>query len=198
VRIRQVEPGEWEALRDLRLSALADSPDAFGTTFAEERVVDEARWRGWATGDGWPGAMATFIADFAGAFVGMATGHQPDDDLAVAWLFAMWVRPDVRGRGIGRDLVDAVVAWANGRPAVERLVLRVTESNAGAANLYASCGFVDAGMPGTAPRGLAALDSSDAPVDRARLTEPRRRADDGSSSEGGCPCADGPDRLRCC
>jgi RimJ/RimL family protein N-acetyltransferase len=142
VRIRRVEPDEWAALRDVRLSALADSPDAFGATLAEERRFDEARWRGWATGDGWPGAVATFVADDAGTFVGMATGHHPNDDPAVAWLFAMWVRPERRDRGIGRALVDVVVAWGSGRPAVERVVLRVTEMNAGAARFHASCGFV--------------------------------------------------------
>jgi GNAT superfamily N-acetyltransferase len=142
VRIRRVGADEWASLRDVRLSALADSPDAFGATLVEERRFDEARWRGWATGDGWPGAVATFVADDAGSFVGMATGHHPDADPAIAWLFAMWVRPDLRGRGIGRALVDGVVSWANRRPPIGRVVLRVTETNAGADRFYASCGFV--------------------------------------------------------
>src|SRR6476660_4862023 len=41
---------EWEALREIRLAALADSPDAFGSTLVEERDADEVRWRGWITG----------------------------------------------------------------------------------------------------------------------------------------------------
>jgi len=147
MRVRRVEPDEWEALRDLRLAALADSPDAFGATLEEELIFDEARWRGWATGDGWAGTVATFVADDGDGFVGMATGFRPDDEPRVVHLFAMWVRPEHRREGIGRALVDAVVEWAIDRPSVDRVVLRVTETNGGAARFYARCGFASTGDP---------------------------------------------------
>ena len=43
--IRRVRADEWEALRDLRLRALADSPHAFATTLAEAERRSEAEWR---------------------------------------------------------------------------------------------------------------------------------------------------------
>jgi GNAT superfamily N-acetyltransferase len=147
MRIRRAEADRWEALRDLRLAALADSPDAFGSVLEEERDADEARWRGWITGEGWGGPVATFVADDDGTLIGMATGHRPADEPSVAWLFAMWVRPDRRGEGIGRSLVDAVVAWAAEVPEVDRVVLRVTETNVDAARFYGSCDFVDTRLP---------------------------------------------------
>ena len=96
--VRRARADEWEALREIRLAALADSPDAFGSTLAEEREADEARWRGWITGEGWAGAVATFIADGPGPLLSMATGP-PRRPATTGWLFAMWVRPERRGEG---------------------------------------------------------------------------------------------------
>lgn len=139
--VRRVRTDEWEALREIRLAALTDSPDAFGSTLAEERDADEARWRGWITGEGWAGAVATFITDGPGPLLGMATGYRPDDRPTTGWLFAMWVRPERRGEGIGRQLVAAVEEWAAALD-IDQLLLHVTDGNDGAVRFYASCGFV--------------------------------------------------------
>src|SRR6266705_4102146 len=112
MKVRRARADDWEALREIRLAALAESPDAFGSTLAEERDADEAGWRGWITGDGWAGIVATFVADGPDPFLGMATGFRPDDRPSIGWLFAMWVRPERRGEGIGRQLVVAVAGWA--------------------------------------------------------------------------------------
>jgi GNAT superfamily N-acetyltransferase len=141
MEVRRARADEWQALREIRLAALADSPDAFGSTLAEERDADEARWRGWITGEGWAGAVATFIADGPGPLLGMATGYRPDDRPTTGWLFAMWVRPDRRGEGIGRHLVAAVDEWAASLD-IDQLLLHVTDSNDGAVRFYASYGFV--------------------------------------------------------
>jgi ribosomal protein S18 acetylase RimI-like enzyme len=147
MRIRRTEPDDWRALREVRLAALEDSPDAFGSTLEREREADEDHWRGWITGEGWGGDVATFIADDDGPFVGMATGFDPEDEPGVVHLFAMWVRPERRRQGIGRELVSAIVGWAGRRPGVEHVVLRVTSSNDEAVRLYASCGFVRTADP---------------------------------------------------
>ena len=139
--VRRVRTDEWEALREIRLAALIDSPDAFWSTLAEERDADEARWRGWITGEEWAGAVATFIADGPGPLLGMATGYRPDDRPTTGWLFAMWVRPERRGEGLGRRLVAAVEEWAAALD-IDQLLLRVTDGNDGAVRFYASCGFV--------------------------------------------------------
>jgi GNAT superfamily N-acetyltransferase len=139
--VRRARADEWEALREIRLAALTDSPDAFGSMLAEERDADEARWRGWITGEGWAGDVATFIAEAPGPLLGMATGYRPDDRPTTGWLFAMWVRPERRGEGIGRQLVTAVEEWAASLD-IDELLLHVTDGNDGAVRFYASCGFV--------------------------------------------------------
>ena len=39
------DSGEWQVLRDIRLQALREAPDAFVSTYEEQVVFDEAAWR---------------------------------------------------------------------------------------------------------------------------------------------------------
>ena len=59
-------------------------------------------------------------------------------------LFGMWVDPGFRGTGIGRALVDAVVAQARAARK-RRLVLHVVTGNDPASRLYERAGFVPTG-----------------------------------------------------
>ena len=90
---------------------------------------------------------ATFIAVSDDHDIGIAVGAFVDN---AAWLFAMWVAPEARGKGAGDALVRAVIAWAkdNGH---ERLVLEVGDWNQPAINLYRRNGFKPTGLTGTMP-----------------------------------------------
>jgi RimJ/RimL family protein N-acetyltransferase/SAM-dependent methyltransferase len=156
IAVRHAAPEEWEALKKLRLAALRESPDAFGSTYEHEARANEATWRGWITGEGWDGAVATFVAEEAGRLLGMATAYRPDDEPGTVWMFAMWVRPEHCGHGIGRALVEAVVAHARSLGA-EVVMLRVTESNPVAIGVYASCGFIGTPDPPEPLRDGSAL-----------------------------------------
>ncbi|WP_433089688.1 GNAT family N-acetyltransferase [Dactylosporangium sp. CA-052675] len=50
MEVRPLTPGEWQLKRDLRLSALKDSPHAFASTWAREAKRGEADWRTWPAG----------------------------------------------------------------------------------------------------------------------------------------------------
>jgi len=59
VEVRQAGAADWALLRELRLRALADAPDAFASTLDQEAVFPEEVWRQRA--EGGP-ASANFIA----------------------------------------------------------------------------------------------------------------------------------------
>jgi hypothetical protein len=93
--IRRLGPDEWRDLRAIRLRALADAPDAFGSTLERERGRGEAAWRGWLE----DGARVVVVAERDGGLVGIASGGPAPADEQVAGLYAMWVTPEARGTG---------------------------------------------------------------------------------------------------
>ena len=128
----EVQPvGEgWELLREMRLRALLDAPEAFSSTYEREVAFDEAVWRGRAR------TMA--IASRDGAPAGIC-GAVPDGDAVV--MVAMWVDPAHRRTGVATALVAWVVAQARaaGKTGVRTAF---TAGNDGARRVYERCGFV--------------------------------------------------------
>ena len=146
--IREARGDEWPLWRDLRLRALADSPDAFGQTLADARTHDEAQWRSYVA----PRSDATrLVAERDGAPVGMCVVVIADDQRA-ANVYAMWVAPEARGAGAGRALVEAALAWARSR-AVLDVTSHVSDRHPAAKRLYLRCGFVATGERAPLRRG---------------------------------------------
>jgi len=141
VRVREVEPGDADALRRLRADALTRHPAAYATADHEEAALTPADWLVRATPT--PQATIWLAEGEGGALAGLAgirgdgrarTGH-------VAELWGVYVAPDHRGRGVGDALVGAAVRWARGQ-GFARIRLNVDTENAGAARLYLRHGFV--------------------------------------------------------
>ncbi|WP_283133675.1 GNAT family N-acetyltransferase [Rhizohabitans arisaemae] len=136
IEVRVVGPEDWEVWRRVRLAGLADAPDAFASTLAEEQGYDEARWRE-SLG---PGRGVRFIAFVDEAPVGMAGGLEPEKPDGRSMLISMWVTPAARGSGIAGRLISEVVGWSKdlGHRAIE---LWVVDGNETARRLYLKNGF---------------------------------------------------------
>jgi GNAT superfamily N-acetyltransferase len=138
VNLRELRPDEWREARDLRLRALAEAPTAFLRTLAEAEAFDDAVWQERAAPEA---GRASFVVELDGELAGSAVGFVDGD---VVYLAAMWVAPEHRRRGIGRALVERVVAWAGAQGAAV-LVLEVNESLEPARSLYERAGFQPTG-----------------------------------------------------
>lgn len=136
--IRPTQASDADALRSIRLAALGADPTAFGSSLERESIFPVETWIDRAAGNE---ASRTFVAvDGDGSFVGMAGGHRPTTDGPIE-LVSMWTAPSARGHGVGRALVDAVVAWAT-ELGDDEVRLWVTRGNDTALRLYERCGFV--------------------------------------------------------
>jgi GNAT superfamily N-acetyltransferase len=137
VKIVLATSEDWERVRDVRVRALADAPFAFGSRLEEEQDRPEAFWRPRLESQ----AAVTFLAIRGHETVGLVRTFVEPEDVTSAKLVSMWVAPRARGKGVGRQLVAAVVEWARDRDAAT-VQLWVTETNAAARRLYELCGFV--------------------------------------------------------
>lgn len=138
IAVRRIRGGEWAELRDLRLRALADAPDAFATTHAEAEALPDSHWRQAVPVRATSTTQSTFVAVDGRRFVGLVGGYEPDHDLGCVHLVQMWTAPETRRRGVGRMLVGAVIEFAAARP----VRLAVVRGNDRARLLYEDMGFV--------------------------------------------------------
>jgi ribosomal protein S18 acetylase RimI-like enzyme len=138
--ILRAAPEDWAAVREIRLRALADAPDAFASRLADERDRPESLWRERLSRSD----ASTFLATGDGDPVGLVTVYRDPDDPARAHIVSLWVSPDRRREGVATALTDAATDWAR-RAGVRTVSLWVTENNAAAKRLYERCGFVASG-----------------------------------------------------
>jgi RimJ/RimL family protein N-acetyltransferase len=145
ISIRRLSAAARRDYRDIRLEALQRAPEAFGSTHEAEakRPIEDFERRL---------ASSVVCGAYRGeeiiGMVGLARDSGPKQRHK-AFLWGMYVRADATGRGVGKALVEAILAGApNG---VEQINLTVVQDNVAARALYEQCGFVPYGVE---PRAL--------------------------------------------
>ncbi len=154
--VRTFAPHEWRTYRDLRLRALADSPDAFGGLLADERARPDTGWCARLEAGTASGRDLPLVAEMDAEPFGLAWGRLEPPELETAYVYQMWVDPRGRRLGAGRMLLDAIVAWARATNA-RYLALGVTLGDTPATRLYARAGFEPVGEPGRLRPGSSVL-----------------------------------------
>jgi GNAT superfamily N-acetyltransferase len=144
--VRRLTPAHAADYRALMLQAYADEPEAFTATVAEREAMPLDWWAARVADHPDPTELV-FGAFEDARLVGVAglRFEQRPRTWHKATLFGMVVQPPFRGRGLGRALVEAVIAYAEATPETQVLQLTVTESNAPARRLYEASGFVSFG-----------------------------------------------------
>jgi GNAT superfamily N-acetyltransferase len=149
--IRAARADEWRKAKRLRLAALRDpvSAVAFVRTYEAEAAMSDEQWRQRAL-------RRSFVAEDAhGEWVGsvtvlVETGAEFAEPQT--HLVGVYVRPEVRGRGVAGTLLGAAIEWSWGQPErVGRVRLWVHEDNARARAFYDRLGFTPTGRTDAFP-----------------------------------------------
>lgn len=141
ITVRFLTADEWPTLKLLRIRALTDSPDSFGTTVADVVDQPDGYWQTWARRANADDARV--FAAFRDADP-LGLGSAVRDPNGVGHIGAMWADPAVRGTGVGRRIFEAGCKFLAGA-GCRRIELWVTDGNERAEGLYRSRGFVRTG-----------------------------------------------------
>ena len=145
IQIRQLTPGDAALYRSIRLEGLKESPEAFGSTFDTEFSKPLAWFFDRLSSSVVFGAIRNAkILDAKILGVAGFAVRDGEKEAHKGLLWGMYVRPDARGAGVARRLVEAVIAYARAR--VELIQLSVVVGNEQARRLYARLGFVEYGI----------------------------------------------------
>jgi GNAT superfamily N-acetyltransferase len=131
--ITRIGEDDWRVWRDVRLAALADAPEAFGSGPQQEQALPENDWRAMTR------TAAIFVATADGTSVGVVAGL-PRESPGERGLGAMWVAPLWRGRGVAAALAGAVITWARSEGCA-RIGLWVPADSPRARRFYQRQGF---------------------------------------------------------
>ncbi|MEO3873829.1 GNAT family N-acetyltransferase [Nonomuraea sp. B12E4] len=149
--ISHLEPDEGERLREIRLRALQDSPDSFGSSYGLEVEFASDKWAERLKNQD----SRWWVAASGGSDVGLVCMRLEEGG---AHLLSMWVAPEARGRGLGSRLVAEAVAWARDVGA-EEIGLWAVDRNHAARGLYAAAGFVPSGKVMALPSNPELMES---------------------------------------
>jgi GNAT superfamily N-acetyltransferase len=152
---------DWEAIRDLRIRAVTDTPIAFLETREHALAAPETEWRQRARRnvsddstqvvavdpDGrWIGSMICFVSEGSPAYVA-----SPRPGPRRANLVGVFVDPDWRGdAGVTDALLAEIGRWVTDR-GLQQLYLHVSTENPRALRSYEKRGFVATGVVDRVP-----------------------------------------------
>jgi ribosomal protein S18 acetylase RimI-like enzyme len=151
--VRKLTEDDLDALWALRLRALKDNPEAFGSTYEETLARGKTsmlqRLRAAESETFYLGAFEE------GRLVGMVAYYH-EEGIKVrhkSYVISMYVASESRGLGAGNALMQTLISHARQIEGIEQLLLAVVTTNQAAYQLYRSLGFE---VYGTEPRALKA------------------------------------------
>jgi ribosomal protein S18 acetylase RimI-like enzyme len=137
-------PGDWRAIAELHLQSWRSAYRGILTDEYLDGEAEEDHARTWQAriGAGLPEAISTFVAERAGEVVGFVS-VDAGAERAALWgprVENLHSRPDCKGQGIGRALLQRGAQWVEERSPGSSIHLCVFEKNVEARGFYQHMG----------------------------------------------------------
>ena len=149
VSIRSATPADIPFLRRMQWEALLASSQFIAALGLEAlRATEERYWAAWPP----PDEAALVAEDAQGQALGavILKVHERDGERVVGYRLAIGVEAQVRGQGIGRQLLEQAKAYSRDA-GVDYLLLLVDPTNAPALHAYHATGFQLGDQRGVVP-----------------------------------------------
>ncbi|MFC5602242.1 GNAT family N-acetyltransferase [Sporosarcina koreensis] len=139
MKIRKLTPQDAEIYFQIRLEALQTNPEAFSSSYEEEKKQSADKYKERFQGD----KSFTFGAFDGSKLIGVITllTEKTTKLRHRATILSMYVTLEMRGRGVAKALLNEAIKKARTLKGIEQIHLAVVSSNASAIRLYSSLGF---------------------------------------------------------
>ncbi len=142
--VRALGAADAQAYREIRLEALQQEPDAFASSWEEEKARPLEVFRERLEGRFGGIVFGAFDAAGPGGGIAGTAGGVREDRLKLRHkllLVGVYVRPSHRGRGLGERLVGRLIQHARELGDIRVIQLKVAIENRPAVALYDRMGF---------------------------------------------------------
>jgi len=137
--IKKVAVKNWEKFKEIRLEALKNNPEAFGSSYEEEVQRSDERWRISLANKN----KTVFLALDRKIPIAIATiSYESMIKMNhLANIYSVYVKPEYRGRAISSKLIKSILADVKKKKRIKKIKLNVVTTQLPAINLYKKFGF---------------------------------------------------------
>ncbi len=140
VEIVSLTPEMWQTYKEIRLKGLLEDPQAFGSSYERESSFTEEKWLERANNP------YNLIALENNSPLGtMGAYFTEESGNKVANIVGVFVSSEARGKGVGSQLLKALLAKIKEDSTAKTVKLSVNKDQTAAVTLYQNYGFIVVG-----------------------------------------------------
>ncbi|WP_068397663.1 GNAT family N-acetyltransferase [Pedobacter cryoconitis] len=109
--LQRLLPAQWEDYKSIRLEALQTNPAMFGSSYLKESAYSQGEWVSFLEND----KRAIFALYAMEALIGLTGVILDKDEATNAVLFASFIKPEYRGKGLTKLFYQARIDWAQSK-----------------------------------------------------------------------------------
>jgi ribosomal protein S18 acetylase RimI-like enzyme len=138
--VKRIISSDWQEYKKIRLEALKNEPQAFGSSYAKENERTEIEWQNkLAKSEDLNGTSFFYAVSKSGLFVAVGGAYQDNNK---QWnIVAIYTKKEVRGQGLGQRVFKSIINELKARK-IKKAYLRVNTLQVAAQALYEKNGFV--------------------------------------------------------
>lgn len=139
ITIKKLPANSWQQYKNIRLQALQADPIAFGETYEQALTQTEEDWRR-RIAPMWFALAEHEVVGMIGLLqeTNASSKHKAN-------MISMWIKPEFRGQGIGKKLIQELQTYAP-TVGILKIYLYVTTTQISAIELYKALGFTTIGI----------------------------------------------------
>lgn len=138
--VRRIKIGEADLFKQIRLTALLESPSAFDSTYESAMQRSSRSWQEQADSTAQGSDRATFIAFSGDSPVGITALYRTGSRTDVGEMLQVWVAPEYREQGVASQVMEVVFQWAK-ENGFRTVIATVANGNTRALRFYLKHGF---------------------------------------------------------